>query len=243
VCRAAADTCDAAETCDGSTNNCPADADQPDGTSCTDGLFCNGAETCQAGACTDQADPCGFAALCSEGTDMCLSSVCPSAPQTCRAAAKTQLMVKNKADNTKDKLIWKWIKGAATTQAEFADPTMTAEYALCIYAGTADTLVASLHIPPSNTKWTPIGSKGYKYLDSTLAADGTQKVIVKGGVAGKSKALVKGRGINLPDPLDMGPIGTPVTAQLLNYQSGVCWEGNFTTAKKDTNALFKAKNP
>ena len=57
--------------------------------------------------------------------------------------------------------------------------------------------------------------------------------MLKSGVAGKSKALLKGKGPNLPDPLDMGPLGTPVTAQLLNYQSGVCWEGNFTTAKKD----------
>jgi len=70
-----------------------------------------------------------------------------------------------------------------------------------------------------------------------------QKVILKGGAAGKSKALVKGRGPNLPDPLDIGPLGTPVTAQLLNYQSGVCWEGTFTTAKKNTTAIYKAKNP
>ena len=174
---------------------------------------------------------------------MCLSSVCPSSPQSCRSAQKNLLLIKNKADNSKDKLIWKWIHGAATTMGEFADPRATAEYALCIYAGTADALVAQIHIPPSNTKWKALGTKGFKYLDQTLAADGTQKVILKGGVAGKSKALLKGRGTNLPDPLDMGPLGTPVTAQLLNYQSGVCWEGNFTTFKKNTSALFKAKTP
>ena len=52
---------------------------------------------------------------------------------------------------------------------------------------------------------------------------------------------MKGRGTGLPDPLDIGPLGNPVTAQLLNYQSGVCWEANYTTAKKDTTAIFKAK--
>ena len=106
-----------------------------------------------------------------------------------------------------------------------------------------DALVAQVHIPPSNTKWKAIGTKGFKYLDPARTEDGTQKVILKSGVAGKSKAILKGKGINLPDPLDMGPLGTPVTAQLLNYESGVCWEGNFTTAMKDTAAIFKAKNP
>jgi hypothetical protein len=33
----------------------------------------------------------------------------------------------------------------------------------------------------------------------------------------------------------------PVTAQLLNQSTGVCWEGNYTTAKKDTDAQFKAQ--
>jgi hypothetical protein len=153
------------------------------------------------------------------------------------------LLIKNKADNSKDKLIWKWLKGAATTTAEFADPTATADYALCIYAGTTDTLRAQIHIPPSNTKWKATGTKGFKYKDATGVDDGTRKVVLKSGTAGKSKALLKGKGVNLPDPLDMGPLGTPVTAQLLNYQSGVCWETNFTTAKKDTTALFKAKAP
>src|SRR6185369_14478737 len=139
------------------------------------------------------------------------------------------------------KLVWKWLKGAATTTAEFADPTSTAEYALCIYAGVSDTLVAQMHIPASSTKWKPLGTKGFKYLDPSSSADGAQKIVLKGGVAGKSKVIVKGRGTALPDPLDMGPLGTPVTAQLLNYQSGVCWEANYTTAKKDTSAIFKAK--
>jgi len=239
VCRGAVDACDMAETCDGSSNSCPADAKQPDGTSCSDGLFCNGEETCSSGACTAGTAPCTF--ICSESTDECLSTACPTSPQICRTAQKNLLLIKNKADNSKDKLIWKFIKGAATTTAEFADPRSTADYALCIYAGTADALVASIHIPANNSKWTALGTKGFKYLDPTLAADGTQKVILKGGTAGKTKALLKGRGGNLPDPLDMGPLGTPVTAQLLNYQSGVCWGGTFTTAKKSTTTIFKAK--
>ena len=45
--------------------------------------------------------------------------------------------------------------------------------------------------------------------------------MLKSGVGrARARRLLKGRGDNLPDPLDMGPLGTPVTAQLLNYQIG-----------------------
>ena len=100
-----------------------------------------------------------------------------------------------------------------------------------------------MNVPPSGTKWSALGTKGYKYTDQTVSNDGAQKIILKAGVANKSKALVKGKGANLPDPLDAGALATPVTAQLLNYESGVCWQGTFTAPSKNTSAMFKAKNP
>jgi hypothetical protein len=173
---------------------------------------------------------------------MCLTNACPIAPQgACRTSTKKQLLIKNQTDDNKDKLIWKYLKGDATTQADFANPTSTAAYALCIYAGTADALVATLSIPPSNTKWQASGDKGYKYKDLTNSQSGVSKVILKGGAAGKTKALLKGKGVNLPDPLNAGALGTPVTAQLLNHQTGICWETVFNSPTKSTDALFKAK--
>jgi hypothetical protein len=240
-----------AETCDGVAATCPPDVNKPDGTSCSDGLFCNGAETCQSGACTNGTPPCTGGQICSEGQDACLSSACPAGPSAvgsgpgqCRTAGKNLLLIKNKTDNSKDKLIWKFIKGAATTQVDLADPRTTADYALCIYAGTTNTLVATLNVPPDSSKWTTIGSKGFKFLDTTPYPDaGVQKMILKGGTAGKSKMLVKGRGTNLPDPIDSGSLPMPVTVQLFNYQTGVCFNGTFNSALKNTTTLFKAKNP
>jgi hypothetical protein len=104
-------------------------------------------------------------------------------------------------------------------------------------------LIVEINVPPSNTKWKALGNVGYKYLDPTLSADGAQKIILKAGVNGKSKALFKGHGGNLPDPLDSGPLDMPITAQLLNYETGLCWEGNFTSFTKNGARLFKAKNP
>jgi hypothetical protein len=239
-CRPATGVCDVAEDCDGASDACPADLFQPDGQSCSDGLFCNGDETCQTGSCAAGTDPCTF--VCSEGTDMCLTTACPNGPQAgCRTSTKKLLLVKNKMDSTKDKLIWKFIKGAATSTADFANPQSTAAYALCIYAGTADALVATLSVPPHNARWQPIGTKGFKYKDASGSASGVQKIILKGGAAGKTKALLKGKGLNLPDPLDSAALGTNVTAQLLNHETGICWETTFSAPKKDTQELYKAK--
>jgi len=95
-------------------------------------------------------------------------------------------------------------------------------------------------------RWSPISTKGYKYKDKTAVNDGITKVIVKGGAAGKSKALVKGKGANLPDfdsnlPIAMGDL--PLVVQLRNNASGVCLEGSFATPKKNQLDQFNAKNP
>ncbi len=241
-CRAAVDACDVAELCDGSSDTCAADALQPNNTPCPDGLFCNGTETCQSGICTDQSDPCTLAAICNEGADQCQTDSCPATPQVgCRTAVKSLLVIKNKTDDSKDKMIWKFIKGQISTQDDFKDPTVSADYALCIYAGTTSSLVGETAIP-AGANWTRTGTKGFKYSDSTFAADGVQKLIVSGtGVSGKTKALLKARGTNMTDPLTAGALQSPVTAQLFNYQTGICWQGTYATAKKSTASLYKGK--
>jgi hypothetical protein len=65
---------------------------------------------------------------------------------------------------------------------------------------------------------------------------------VKGSTSTKSKALVKGKGANLPDPV-LGAITYPVVVQLVNNDSGVCLEGSFDALDeiKNTTTQFKAK--
>jgi hypothetical protein len=241
-CRNAVDACDVTEFCDGSTDTCPVDALQPNNTPCPDGLFCNGTETCQSGVCVDQTDPCVVASICNESADVCQTDACPPAPQpSCLTAVKSLLIIKNKTDNTKDKMIWKFIKGQPSTQSDFADPTVGADYALCIYAGSTQALVGETAIP-AGANWSPIGTKGFKYNDSTFASDGVQKVLVSGtNESGKTKALLKARGTNMIDPIDSIGLQSPVKAQLINYQNGKCWQGTYTTASKSTTTLYKGK--
>ena len=130
-----------------------------------------------------------------------VAGVCPdcsASPRAgCTSAAKSILMLKNSdTDDGKDKLIWKWSKGADTTPGEFADPRNTAEYALCFYSGPSSALLKQISIPPSASKWSAVGTKGFKYNDVGGTADGITKIIVKGG----------GSALNMPPlPLDQDP--------------------------------------
>src|SRR5439155_11523384 len=78
VCRAAANQSDAAQTCTGSSDTCPADGLQPNGTACNDGNACTQTDTCQNGTCTGSSpvvctalDQCHVAGTCDTATGLC----------------------------------------------------------------------------------------------------------------------------------------------------------------------------
>jgi hypothetical protein len=70
---------DCSETCDEAVNDCT--GNDPNGSTCTDGLFCNGVDTCLAGACTvHPGNPCPGP----DGDSNCAES-CNEAGQNCAA--------------------------------------------------------------------------------------------------------------------------------------------------------------
>jgi hypothetical protein len=164
---------------------------------------------------------------------------CPPAPLSgCDTAGKSKLLIKNKTPDDKDKFLWKFLKGTALVNQmpDLADPTTTAAYTLCLYdmSGFREAMIA----PPDPIKWSLAGSKGYKYKDTSGLAFGITKVLVKGGAAGKPKAIVKGKGINLPDPL---PLTFPVTVQLANSSTGQCFTATYSGGTTSADEL-KAEN-
>lgn len=167
-------------------------------------------------------------------------SLCTTAPLGgCKSSTKSILLVKDKTDNTKDKFVWKWILGTATSQTEFADPKTTAIYALCLYENSA--LSETIAILPSNTAWKTISTKGFKYTDKNGTQQGITKVLLRGSAESKAKILVKGKGSLLPDPVPA--LTLPVTVQLLNSDNGDCWEASYALPqiKKNQTGIFKAK--
>src|SRR5882724_2278590 len=75
-----------------------------------------------------------------------------------------------------DKLVWKWTKGQSTGNMEFGDPLHSADYALCLYQGATDDVLAELPVAADATKWSAVGTKGYKYRDKTRMSSGVQKI-------------------------------------------------------------------
>src|SRR6478672_4800982 len=81
----------------------------------------------------------------------------------CLTPAKSIMLIKtNASDHSKNKLLWKWIKGTQLDQTDRADPIASANYALCVYAGPTSTLIADAALP-SGPSWSAIGDNGYKF--------------------------------------------------------------------------------
>ena len=165
----------------------------------------------------------------------------PTPLGTCDTPAKSKLLLKNNSDNLKDKLIWKFTGGMlASTQMDFADPTTTTGYRLCIYD---DGGLRSQVSIPASAFWVPISTTGYKYKDTAATASGVAKAILKSGIPGKSKIILKGKGTNLPDPIDTLALSGAVTVQMVNSNSGACWADTYATATSSDTESYKAKRP
>lgn len=211
-----------------------------DGTPCSDGLFCNGAETCSGGACAAGTPPCP--AGCDENADACpTAATCPAVAQSCRSAARSTLMVKDKTDDGKDRLVWKWIKGDATTRAELGDPTSVTSYFLCLYRAGGTSLIGSAIIP-AGPKWSAHGKMRVVFRDR---AGAIRRVALKAGEQGKSKATVIGKGAELPDVNPPLPDASfPLVVQLLNSDTPACWEGRYAAPAdviKNGTGFLKAR--
>jgi hypothetical protein len=239
VCRSAAGVCDVTESCDGVVDTCPANAVHPDGMPCPDILYCNGDETCLSGSCADNPDPC---VLCDETSDACQNEMCPVTRQSaCRTGVKSVLLLKNKANDVSDKLIWKLVNADTTSFAELSDPVTSTDYALCLYAGPAGRLIMEMGVP-AGAKWAVNGAnKGFKYFDPPAIEDGARKIRLKASAANRMKIIIKGRGVNLGDPLTANYLPLPIVAQLSNMSNGLCWEASYSTPAKNTPDAFKAK--
>ena len=155
---------------------------------------------------------------------------------------KALLVLKDNADNAKDFLLWKWLKGAATDAAEFGNPVNTDTYELCLYAGTASVSSATAPVDSScdgTTCWKQTGS-GFKYRDPQRSPDGLQTILLKAGADGKAKIVVRGKGVAMPD---LDALASPLTVQLRRNGSSVCWGAtySFPPAIRNDAAQFKDK--
>ena len=152
----------------------------------------------------------------------------------------------------KEKLVAKLIKGPMIAQTDFGDPLAAAgtKYNLCIYDDTAELEVERAGDTNcsggASVCWAALGpappdGKGYKYKDRLFSSDGVFKILYKAGDAGKSKAIVKGMGSNLPDNLASSLQSSTSVAIQLRSSNGVCLSGTASDVGKNDPDFFIAK--
>ena len=163
---------------------------------------------------------------------LCDFSLCDSdARQGCKQdldPGRSSLLLHDVIPDKGDRLVWKWMKGAATAKGEFGNPVATTDYELCVYDGNGH-LVARGCAPASGDCdgrpcWKET-SNGFAYRKRDLSPlRSSLGLKLNAGADGKGKIISKGKGpvFSMP-PM---PIDLPVTAQLVNSE-GVCWETEF----------------
>ncbi len=179
----------------------------------------------------------------------CQLELCGPAPSgTCRepiAAGKSQLFLRRSPLGVRDSARWTWTKGEATTVAEFGNPLSTASYVLCVYdgSGASQPLLNLAAVRGGSCDgrpcWAAASVHGYKYKDRQLTPNGWSTVQLREGLTdGKPRLSFKGKGIYLALPTT--PLAFPVTVQVRNTQTSVCWSSTFTTPLVNTSQQVKA---
>jgi len=247
VCRAAAGSCDVAETCTGMSAACPPDGFETDGTPCSDGNACTSGETCTGGACGG-----GSTIVCPLCQTCDTVGGCFVGPRAgCKhpvAAKKASIDFQDRTPDDTDQVKWKWGDGQATTFADLGAPLTADDYALCVYDASSN-LVVSFPAPAGGTCgtkpcWKQTGPStapnGYKYKDATRSQNGLDTLILKSGTDTKAKVTFKAKGPNIPMP-SLG-FALPLTVQL-QREGGSCWESAFPSSgvTLSTATNFRAK--
>ena len=173
------------------------------------------------------------------------SPVCPASPGTCRTpftGGKALTLIKERSDPAQNKLIFKWIKGSATTAGEFLEPLVDEDYALCIYDGGSLAFSAPANaggLCAGRPCWKETGT-GFKFKNKGLSPGGTLLVLLKAGADDQAKIVFKGKGGNLVMPDQ--PFTGPVVVQLHQSSAATCWGANYASPFiVNDGATFKDK--
>lgn len=222
----------------------PSDCAPATGTSCDDGDACTTDDTCTddgtCGGAPLACDPC----LACDSTQGCIAA--PRATCTVSTAPqKSLLMIKNHADNAKDKFLWRWNKGADLALDALAG--VPEGVTLCAYdESAAEPALLFRADVPASPPWKATAT-GFTYKDPTGGTDGVTNAQIRSGTGGKAKVLVKGKGSTLsgrPFGLPAPALPLPLRVQLQG-SDGLCLETRHDTAgvlKNDAaRGLFKAR--
>jgi hypothetical protein len=205
---------------------------------------CSNPPKASGGGCND-ANACTHDDEC-DGAGGCAGSATPQLG--CRkplVAGKAFLQLRNKTPDKRDALAWRWVKGQATSIADFGDPLTSgaSDYTLCVFDGSPDPQPRlAVTAPAGGTCGTKpcwkMTRTGYKYKNR-LFGDGALSIVERPGADSKAKVIIRGKGTSLGMP--PLPPTFPVTVQLKrDDDANLCWEETYSTAEKNSSDRFKA---
>ena len=166
---------------------------------------------------------------------------CAPAPVAgCRAAAAgaAALVAKNKKNDARDTLVWRW-RGSATTKADLGDPLGATGYRLCLYDATGLRHAAELPAGGScagKACWKSTKA-GFRYRNPPLVPDGVAAMTLKSGGDGRARIALQARGAALRLALPFAP---PVTVQLVREDGASCWDATYSAPAKSTGTKLRA---
>lgn len=183
-------------------------------------------------------------------TDTPDPAVCPATvdPGCAVGFAKGVLLLRDEPG--REKLIAKFLRGPAVTQTDMGNPLFTggSVFTFCIYDQSGD-LAGTFAVDRDGDLcggaqcWKSLGQlppagKGYKYKDNAFTADGISRIVFKGGAAGRSKALVKGRGANIPTGIPAALQTSGSATIQLRASDGICLSHTMAGPPKKAEANF-----
>jgi hypothetical protein len=140
-------------------------------------------------------------------------------------------------------LKWKWIRGSATTLADFGMPQASTDFVLCLYDASGlpqprlDALAPAGGTCPSKACWKP-SAKKVQYRDPVETPDGLQRITLKPGADGRAAIIVKAADGTIPVPTL--PLTPPVRVQM-QASNGECWEATYSTPLENDASGFQAR--
>jgi cysteine-rich repeat protein len=161
----------------------------------------------------------------------CSPAPLPGCIEPTRAGAAS-LEIVDALNDRKDRLLWRLGSAAATTTADIGDPASANDLVLCVYNPVG--LVLEARIPAGGTCgrkscW-QVKRKGARYRNPASSPDGIDQVHLAAGSAGRAKARVHGKGVNLRVP--PLPLALPLQVQLQS-EAGRCWSATYTEARRN----------
>ncbi len=218
------------------------------GSACGDGDRCTEADVCDgAGHCAGSPVSCAGCETC----DPILGCVVAPRP-VCKAPTRrggALLRIRDRPDDARDRLEWRWRSGAATAPAAFGDPRAADEFTLYVWdeSGATPRLTFLAAAPPAplcgdTPCWTaegrPEGAGGFTYRDRRHGHQGLGLLQLRPGGAGDARVTLAGKGTRLSRRL-FGLPGLPLAAPFrvqLHGPRGACWGADYTSAGIVRNA-------